>query len=69
VKLFRLEIDTDKEDEKIDEETIYGVTAGRVDKARASRVSSNQTVINTRIEKEKRLLVTKGLRLGAYIKT
>jgi hypothetical protein len=68
VKSFRLEMDTDEEDdEDIDEEAIYGVAAGRVDKARTSRPSRNQTVINARIEKEKRLPATKGLRLGAYV--
>jgi hypothetical protein len=64
VKSFRLEMDTDEE---IDEEAVYGVAAGRVDKARTSRPSRNQTVISSRIEKEKRLPVTKGLRLGAYV--
>jgi hypothetical protein len=68
VKSFRLEMDTDEEDdEDIDEEAIYGVAAGRVDKARTSRPGRNQTVINARIEKEKRLPATKGLRLGAYV--
>ena len=46
---------------------MYGVAAGRVIKAWASRANSKQTLINMRIEKERCLSIIKGLRLGAYV--
>ena len=72
VKSFRIEDDTNEEYTEEDNPAInglpeYGVSAGRIDRGRGGRPSPTARVLKARVEKEKRLPATKGLRLSTYI--